>query len=72
MKVAFRERRWFREPDYLPNRTRSPTSRSIGISLPLSSRPPGPTAITSPWEGFSLVVSGMMISPASSIQLRCA
>src|SRR5271166_5393457 len=43
-------------PDHLPNRMRSPTFRSIGISLPLSSRPPGPTAITSPSCGFSLAV----------------
>jgi hypothetical protein len=39
-------------PDHLPNSTRSPTRMSIAISLPLSSRPPGPTAMTSPWEGF--------------------
>src|SRR5262252_10613945 len=35
-------------PDHLPNSTRSPTLTSIGMSLPLSSRPPGPTAMTSP------------------------
>src|SRR6516225_10932391 len=45
-------------PDHLPNSTQSPTLRSIGISLPESSRPPGPTAVISPWEGFSLAVSG--------------
>ena len=28
-------------PDHLPNRTRSPTLMSIGMSLPASSRPPG-------------------------------
>jgi len=44
-------------PDHLPNSTRSPTLRSIGISLPFSSRPPGPTAVISPCEGFSLAVS---------------
>ena len=27
-------------PDHLPNSTRSPTLMSIGISLPVSSRPP--------------------------------
>src|SRR5215469_1056017 len=35
-------------PDHLPNSTRSPTLRSIGISLPDSSRPPGPTAVICP------------------------
>src|SRR5215510_14971945 len=35
-------------PDHLPNSTLSPTLTSIGMSLPLSSRPPGPTAMTSP------------------------
>src|SRR5262245_40384667 len=35
-------------PDHLPNSTRSPTLTSIGMSLLLSSRPPGPTAMTSP------------------------
>jgi hypothetical protein len=34
-------------PDHLPSSMRSPTLRSIGISLPLLSRAPGPTAITS-------------------------
>src|SRR5450759_3057098 len=28
-------------PDHLPNSTRSPVLRSIGMSLPASSRPPG-------------------------------
>ncbi len=51
-------------PDHLPNSTVSPTFRSIGISLPASSRPPGPTATISPWLGFSLAVSGMMMPPA--------
>src|SRR5262249_6867021 len=50
-------------PDHLPNRTRSPTLTSIGSSLPVSSRPPGPTAMTSPSIGFSLAVSGMMMPP---------
>src|SRR5258708_17883371 len=59
-------------PDHLPNSTRSPTFRSMGMSLPASSRPPGPTAVISPWEGFSLAVSGMMIPPAgfSSASMR--
>src|SRR5579863_3302532 len=51
-------------PDHLPNNTRSPTLRSIGINLPVSSRPPGPTATISPCEGFSWAVSGMMMPPA--------
>jgi hypothetical protein len=51
-------------PDHLPNSTRSPTLRSIGMSLPASSRPPGPTAMISPCEGFSWAVSGMMMPPA--------
>ena len=38
----------------LPNSTRSPTFRSMGMSLPASSRPPGPTAVISPWGGFLL------------------
>src|SRR6185369_2633984 len=50
-------------PDHLPNSTRSPALMSIGMSLPLSSRPPGPTATTSPSDGFSLAVSGMMMPP---------
>src|SRR5208283_5227180 len=50
-------------PDHLPNSTLSPVFRSIGISLPDSSRPPGPTAMTSPCEGFSWAVSGMMMPP---------
>src|ERR1700761_8780620 len=59
-------------PDHLPNSTRSPTFTSMGISLPVSSRPPGPTAMISPWEGFSLAVSGMMMPPAdfSSASMR--
>src|SRR3954465_9383683 len=59
-------------PDHLPNSTRSPVLTSIGMSLPLSSRPPGPTSITSPSVGFSLAVSGMMIPPAdlSSASMR--
>src|SRR5580692_4723955 len=39
-------------PDHLPNSTRSPTLRSMGMIFPASSRPPGPTVITSPSEGF--------------------
>src|SRR5690606_11391882 len=51
-------------PAHLPNSTRSPASTSSGVSLPASSRPPGPTARTSPSDGFSLAVSGMMMPPA--------
>ena len=50
-------------PDHLPNSTVLPTLRSIGISLPASSRPPGPTAMISPCEGFSWALSGMMMPP---------
>src|SRR5271166_7125570 len=50
-------------PDHLPNSTRSPAFSSRGKSLPLSSRAPGPTAITSPSCGFSLAVSGMIMPP---------
>jgi hypothetical protein len=50
-------------PDHLPNRMRSPALTSSGTSLPLSSRAPGPTAMTSPSCGFSLAVSGMMMPP---------
>ena len=59
-------------PDHLPNRTRSPALMSMGMSLPASSRPPGPTAMTSPCDGFSLAVSGMMTPPAdfSSASMR--
>src|SRR6266850_1233764 len=59
-------------PDHLPNSTRSPTLRSIGISLPASSRPPGPTAVISPCDGFSLALSGMMMPPLvfSSASMR--
>src|SRR5271155_5814281 len=34
------------------------------MSLPASSRPPGPTAMISPCDGFSCAVSGMMMPPA--------
>src|SRR4029077_15431317 len=59
-------------PDHLPNSTRSPTLRSMGMSLPASSRPPGPTAVISPCDGFSFAVSGMMMPPAdfSSASMR--
>jgi hypothetical protein len=33
------------------------------MTLPDSSRPPGPTATTWPCDGFSLAVSGMMMPP---------
>jgi hypothetical protein len=41
-------------------------------ALPLSSRPPGPTAMTSPSCGFSFAVSGMMMPPLlfSSASIR--
>jgi hypothetical protein len=42
--------------------TLSPTLRSTGTRWPFSIRP-GPTAITSPWVGFSLAVSGMYKPP---------
>ena len=51
-------------PDHLPNRMRLPTLTSMGMSLPLSSRPPGPTAMTLPCCGFSWAVSAMMMPPA--------
>src|SRR3981189_1365741 len=59
-------------PDHLPNSTRSPTLTSIGMTRPASSRPPGPTATISPWLGFSLAVSGMMMPPVvlSSASIR--
>src|SRR5690606_23011559 len=46
-------------PPYLLYRTRSPTAKSSGTRLPLSSMRPGPTATTSPSWGFSFSVSGM-------------
>src|SRR4029453_6341426 len=59
-------------PDHLPNSTRSPTLRSLGMSLPASSRPPGPTAVISPCDGFSFAVWGMKMPPAdfSSASMR--
>src|SRR5690242_14095946 len=50
-------------PDHLPNNTRSPALRSMGMSLPASSRAPGPTATTSPSCGFSWAVSGIIMPP---------
>ena len=47
-------------PDHLPNSTRLPAFTSSGTSLPVSSRAPGPRAMTSPSIGFSLAVSGMI------------
>ena len=46
-------------PAYLLKRTMSPTFTAMGTSLPSSACLPGPTATTSPLEGFSLAVSGM-------------
>src|SRR5262249_6248612 len=59
-------------PDHFPNSTLSPTLRSMGISLPASSRPPGPAAMIWPCCGFSRAVSGMMMPPAvfSSASMR--
>ena len=51
-------------PDHLPNSTLSPTLTSSGVSLPFSSRPPGPTPTISPCCGFSFALSGMMMPPA--------
>src|SRR5688572_22172008 len=51
-------------PEYLPNRTLSPTLRSTGLTLPSSFLLPGPTASTSPWSGFSAAVSGMTMPEA--------
>ena len=48
-------------PAYLANSTTSPTETSIEMRLPSSSRPPGPTALISPFCGFSLAVSGRTI-----------
>src|SRR5579862_6925799 len=50
-------------PEYLPNRILSPGFTSIGISLPLSSYFPLPTATILPSCGFSLAVSGIIIPP---------
>src|SRR5262249_2363715 len=50
-------------PDHLPNCPLSPALTSSGVSLPVSSRPPGPTATITPSCGFSLAVSGIMIPP---------
>src|SRR3989440_8787333 len=50
------------EPVYFPYTTRSPTFSSIGTRWPFSNRP-GPTAMISPWIGFSLAVSGMYRPP---------
>src|SRR5262245_24422380 len=41
-------------PDHLPNSTRSPTLTSIGMSLPLSSRPPGADGDDLSFLGFFL------------------
>ena len=51
----------------LPNSTASPALTSSGMSLPFSSREPGPAAMTSPCCGFSLAVSGMMMPPLDLI-----
>jgi hypothetical protein len=38
------------------------------MSLPASSRPPGPTAMISPCEGFSRAVSGITMPPADFLR----
>src|SRR6185295_10616679 len=43
-------------PEYLPNNTRSPILTSRGRSTPSSVLFPLPTAVTSPWSGFSAAV----------------
>src|SRR5262249_48788243 len=45
-------------PPYLEKTISSPSSRSMAMNFPLSSRLPGPTARTRPRCGFSLAVSG--------------
>src|SRR5689334_12225454 len=52
------------EPEYLPNRMRSPILTSSGRILPSSRILPLPTAITLPWSGFSAALSGMTMPPA--------
>ena len=56
-------------PDHLPNRTRSPFFKSMATILPSSPRAPGPTAMTSPYCGFSAAVSGMMMPPEVLVSL---
>src|SRR6266545_3559376 len=51
-------------PPYLLYRTTSPTETSSGTRLPLSSKRPGPTAMTVPSCGFSFAVSGMTMPEA--------
>ncbi len=50
-------------PEYFPNRTLSPFLTSRGRTFPSSVTRPVPTAMISPWIGFSFAVSGMMIPP---------
>src|SRR5262245_20851710 len=52
------------DPEYLPNRMRSPAFTSRGMTLPSSLIFPLPTATTLPSWGFSFAVSGMMMPPA--------
>src|SRR5690606_33495950 len=51
-------------PEYLPNRTLSPTFTFGARRLPLSSALPSPTATTSPLIGFSVAESGITMPPA--------
>src|SRR5581483_2160094 len=57
-------------PPYLEKTISSPSARSIGMNLPLSSRLPGPTARTRPRCGFSFAVSGstmpLLVTSSSS------
>ena len=51
-------------PDHLPNRMRSPDFTSKGVTVPSSAFAPEPVETTSPSDGFSLALSGMIIPPA--------
>ncbi len=51
-------------PPYWPKITVSPTLTPIGETSPESFFLPGPTAITSPCEGFSVAVPERMMPPA--------
>ena len=53
-------------PLYFPKRTISPTLTSNGVAFPSSLIFPFPTAITSPFTGFSVALSGITIPPGRS------
>src|SRR5215207_4081679 len=59
-------------PDHLPNRMRSPTWTSSALTLPFSSRAPGPTAITSPSWGFSFGVRDDDAAPGLLLRIDAA